>query len=122
MTPEKLNILRGMFWDMNRISYDLETVEDIDSGEGETTLTITISTKNKDEIAAEYGFTAEQLELLDELTQSEYEGLFAALAGSDASLILSPAQMQKIMEQMGVSIDATRQQVVMTAYKLHGRL
>ena len=101
MTPEKLNILRGVCWDMNRISYDLETVEDVDSGEEETTLTITISTKNKDEIAAEYGFTGEQLELLDELTQPEYEGLFEALAGSDASLILSPAQMQKIMEQMG---------------------
>ena len=101
MTPEKLNILRGVCWDMNRISYDLETVEDVDSGEEETTLTITISTKNKDEIAAEYGFTGEQLELLDELTQPEYEGLFEALAGSDASLILSTAQMQKIMEQMG---------------------
>lgn len=122
MTPEKLNILRGVFWDMNQISYDLEIVEDVDSGEEETTLTITISTKNKDEIAAEYGFTSEQLEQLDELTQSEYEGLFAALAGSDASLILSPAQMQKIMEQMGGSIDATRQQVVMTAYQLQGKV
>ena len=121
MTPEKLNVLRGVFWDMNRISYDLETVEDIDSGKEETTLTVTISTKNKDEIAAEYDFTSEQLELLDELTQSEYEGLFAALAGRDASLILSPAQMQTIMEQMGGSIDATRQQVVMTAYQLQGK-
>ena len=121
MTPEKLNILRGVFWDMNQISYDLETVEDIDSSEEETTLTITISTKNKDEIAAEYDFTAEQLELLDELTQSEYEGLFAALAGSDTSLILSPAQMQTILSQMGGNVDATRQQVVMTAYQLQGK-
>ena len=121
MTPEKLNILRGVFWDMNRISYDVETVEDLDSGDEETTLTITITTKNKDEIAEEYGFTTEQLELLDELTQSEYEGLFTALAGSDASLILTPAQMQKIMEQMGGSVGATRAQVVMTAYQLKGK-
>lgn len=121
MTPEKLNILRGVFWDMNQISYDVETVEDVDSGDEETTLTITVTTKNKDEIAAEYGFTEQQLELLHELTQSEYEGLFTALAGSDASLILSPAQMQKIMEQMGGSVGATRQQVVMTAYQLKGK-
>ena len=121
MTPEKLNILRGVFCDMNRISYDVETVEDMDSGDEETTLTITVTTKNKDEIAAEYGFTEEQLELLDELTQSEYEGLFADLVGSDASLILSPAQMQEIMKQMGGSVGATRQQVVMTAYQLKGK-
>ena len=121
MTPEKLNILRGVFWDMNQISYDVETVEDVDSGDEETTLTITVTTKSKDEIAAEYGFTEEQLELLHELTQSEYEGLFAALAGSDASLILSPAQMQMIMEQMGGSVGATRRQVVMTAYQLKGK-
>ena len=121
MTPEKLSILRGVFWDMNRISYDAETVEDVDSGDEETTLTITVTTKSKDEIAAEYGFTEEQLELLRELTQSEYEGLFAALAGSDASLILSPAQMQEIMKQMGGSVGATRQQVVMTAYQLKGK-
>ena len=48
MTPEKLNILRGVFWDMNQISYDVETVEDVDSGDEETTLTITVTTKNKD--------------------------------------------------------------------------
>ena len=122
MTPEKLNVLRGVFWDMNQISYDLETVEDLDSGEEKTTLTFTISTKNKDEIAAEYDFTSEQLGLLDELTQSEYEGLFAALAGSDARLILSPVQTQKILSQMGGNVSATQQQVVMTAYQLKGKV
>ena len=73
MTPEKLNILRGVFWDMNRISYDLETVEDVDSGKEETTLTVTISTKNKDEIAAEYRVSRDIVKLADVLGHSSIE-------------------------------------------------
>lgn len=122
LTPEKLNALRGVFWDMNRIDYALTEEEDPATGENKTKLSITVSTKDKDTIATEYGFSEEQLSLLDELTKQEYEGLFAALSGSDASLILTSAQMQQILSQMSAPVSATRQQVVMTAYQLKGKV
>ena len=79
-------------------------------------------TQNKEEAASEYGFTEEQLELLEELTKSDYEELFHALSGGDADLILNPQQIQEIAEQLPASLSPERRQVVMTAYQLLGKV
>ena len=122
MTQEKLDILRGVFWDMTHISYTIETTEVTDDGESTRTLTITITTKNKNEMAAEYGFTAEQLELLAEMTRPEYASLFAVIKGSDACLKLSPQQVAEIEKQLPEGLSEERRKVVLTAYRLLGRV
>lgn len=119
MTPEKLDVLRRVFWDMNQISYTLTTAEAPDDA---ITLTISITTKHQDEIAAQYGFTAEQTELLHEMAQPQYANLFAAVRGSNASLTLSPRQMREIIDDLPPNLSAERRQVVLTAYQLLGKV
>ncbi len=122
MTREKLGILRGVFWDMTQISYTIETTEETDDGESTRTLTINIDVKNKDQVAAEHGFTAEQLELLAEMIQPECASLFAVIKGSDACLKLSPQQMTEIEKKLPEGLSEERRQVVLTAYRLLGRV
>lgn len=90
----KVCILQSIFWDMNQINYWIETVEheetvtteDDDGNEVEETITTTetilhidlISKTNVDMIA-EYHFNSEQIELLNELMQDEYQQLFMQL-------------------------------------------
>ena len=122
MTQEKLDVLRGVFWDMTQISYTIETTEETDDGESTRTLTINITIKNKDQMAVEYGFTAEQLELLADMTQPEYASLFAVIKGSDACLKLSPQQVAEIEKQLPEGLSEERRKVVLTAYRLLGRV
>ena len=92
MTDEKAFILWTTFWEMNAISYASETFEaekdildDDDKPTGETitvtytVLRITVSHKTADEMAAQYGFTDEQNEWLEELLKTEYSILWNAL-------------------------------------------
>ena len=92
MNDEKVAILRGVFGDMNIISYEMETVEieeDVLDDDGQPTgetviveknfLRITVTHKTFDEIIAQYVFTDEQKEWLLELLKPEYDTLWNAL-------------------------------------------
>ena len=92
MDDGKAAILRDVFWEMNTVSHTTDTfeVEEDVIGEdglptGETTtstqtvLRITVSHKTADEMAAQYGFDAEQKEWLEELLKPEYHSLWNAL-------------------------------------------
>ena len=92
MDDTKAAILRNIFWDMNTISYITETIEideDILDEDGnptgetvtveKTILCITVTHKTLVEISAQYGFTAEQKDWLDELLKPKYDGLWDAL-------------------------------------------
>ena len=71
LTEEKLDILRQIFWDMNEISYWLETISG-DKDESDTViLHITVTVKDHLQMADEYRFNAEQHKLLEELMQPE---------------------------------------------------
>ena len=100
MDAQRAEILRQIFWDMNQISHSTETyteeetttVTDEDGNESEETQTvertrllITISGKTAQQIAAEYGFTQEQLDLLAELLSDEYEELWYGLPSGGGS-------------------------------------
>lgn len=89
---EKADILRTVFWDMNSITHSLDSVdveEDVlgddglPTGETETVsqsvLRIVVSHKAPEELAAEYGFSIEQMEQLEELLKPEYHHLWNAL-------------------------------------------
>lgn len=90
----KVSILRSIFWDMNQISYWIETIEheetiiteDEDGNEIEETITTTetilhieLASKTHVDMIAEYHFNSEQIELLNELMEDEYQQLFMQL-------------------------------------------
>ena len=90
----KVGILRGIFWDMNQINYWIETIEheetvtskDEDGNEVEETITTTetilhieLASKTHVDMIAEYHFNSEQIELLNELMEDEYQQLFMQL-------------------------------------------
>ena len=85
MTDERADILREVFWDMNTISYILDTVEveieeldanDIPTGETEIitqiVLRIYVTHMTTAEAAVFYGFSDEQLTWLEELLKPDY--------------------------------------------------
>ena len=122
LTEEKLDILRQIFWDMNAISYWVETISG-DKDESDTAiLHITVTVKNHLQMADEYRFTADQRKLLEELMQPEYQELFAALTGSYQDIELSPDEVAKIMENLPADLSEARREVVLTAYQLLGRV
>lgn len=122
LTEEKLDILRQIFWDMNAISYWVETISG-DKDESDTViLHITVTVKDHLQMADEYRFTAEQHKLLEELMQPEYEELFMRLTGSYQDIELSPDEVAKIMENLPADLSEARREVVLTAYQLLGRV
>lgn len=122
LTEEKMEILREIFWDMNAISYHLETVSGGED-EGDTViLHITVTVKDHLQMADEYRFNADQRKLLEELMQPEYQELFAALTGSYQDIELSPDEVAKIMENLPADLSEARREVVLTAYQLFGRV
>ncbi|AUS97423.1 hypothetical protein CDQ84_06770 [Clostridium thermosuccinogenes] len=90
----KVGILRSIFWDMNPINYWIETIEheeivttkDENGNEIEETITTTetilhidLISKTHVDMIGEYLFNSEQIELLNELMEDEYQQLFAQL-------------------------------------------
>ena len=67
LTEEKLDILRQIFWDMNAISYWVETISGDEDESDTVILHITVTVKDHLQMAEEYHFTAEQHKLLEEL-------------------------------------------------------
>ena len=96
MDEQKKAILRGVMWDMNRITYRSVTVkkevevvtEDGDGNEviemqeiEETTLTVYLHHTTPEQMAAAYGFTEQQNEHLALLRHEEYSVMWASLLG-----------------------------------------
>lgn len=122
LTEEKLSILRKIFWDMNAVSYWVETIPGEEDESDTTILHITVTIKDYLQMAEEYGFTAEQRELLAELMGPEYAELFLRLTGSYQDITLSPAEVREIIEKLPADLSEERRQVVLTAHQLLGRV
>lgn len=122
LTEEKMDILREIFWNMNAISYRLETVSGGEDEGNTVILHITVTVKDHLQMADEYRFNTDQRKLLEELMQPEYQELFAALTGSYQDIELSPDEVAKIMENLPADLSEARREVVLTAYQLLGRV
>lgn len=101
ITDEKIELLWDIFWAMNEIDYETDTVTETeivesDDGNGniveeEVTATneylyITVSHKTAEEMAAAYNFTDDQMEQLEALLADENNSLWTmVLYGIDAS-------------------------------------
>ena len=122
LTEEKLDILRQIFWDMNEVSYWLETISGGEDEDDTVILHIRVEVKDHLQMAEEYRFTAEQKKLLEELMQPEYEELFMRLTGSYQDIALSDEEVAEIMEKLPADLSEERKQVVLTAYQLLGKV
>ena len=122
LTEEKLDILRQIFWDMNAISYWVETISGDEDESDTVILHITVTVKDHLQMADEYRFNVEQRKLLGELMQPEYQELFMALTGSYQDIDLSPEEIQEIINKLPTDLSEERKQVVLTAYQLLGKV
>ena len=122
LTEEKMDILRQIFWDMNAISYWVETISGDEDESDTVILHITVTVKDHLQMAEEYHFTAEQHKLLEELMQPEYEELFMRLTGSYQDIALGDKEAAEIMKKLPADLSEERKQVVLTAYQLLGKV
>ena len=122
MDEEKLQLLREIFFDANKLEYEL-TARTVD-GERVTTLHISAQIKDAMQMADEYGFTAQQREMLEELLKPDYDDIFLSLIGNyqpDGTPI-GPVDISDIQGTLPDDLDPLRESIVLTAYQLLGKV
>lgn len=122
MDEEKLQLLREIFFDANKLKYEL-TTRTVD-GERVTTLHISAQIKDAMQMADEYSFTAQQREMLEELLKPDYDDIFLSLIGNyqpDGAPI-GPVDISDIQGTLPDDLDPLRESIVLTAYQLLGKV
>ena len=122
MDEEKLQLLREIFFDANKLKYEL-TARTVD-GKRITTLHISAQIKDAMQMADEYGFTAQQREMLEELLKPDYDDVFLSLIGNyqpDGTPI-GPVDISDIQGTLPDDLDPLRESIVLTAYQLLGKV
>ena len=122
MDEEKLQLLREVFFDANKLEYEL-TTRTVD-GERITTLHISVQIKNAMQMADEYGFTDQQREMLEELLKPDYDDIFLSLIGNyqPGSTPIGPVDISDIQGTLPDDLDPLRESIVLTAYQLLGKV
>ena len=122
MDEEKLQLLREIFFDANKFEYEL-TTRTID-GERITTLHISVQIKDAMQMADEYGFTAQQREMLEELLKPDYDDIFLSLIGDyqPGGTPIGPVDISDIQGTLPDDLDPLRETIVLTAYQLLGKV
>ena len=122
MDEEKLQLLRKIFFEANKLEYEL-TTRTVD-GERITTLHIYAQIKDAMQMADEYGFTDQQREMLEELLKPDYDDIFLSLIGNyqpDGTPI-GPVDISDIQGTLPDDLDPLRESIVLTAYQLLGKV
>ena len=121
LDPERVELLRTVFWDMTKITTEEKPVEHPASGDTpawtETILIITITPRTPDDMRVFYQFTDGQNKALDELLANRE--LLATLAGD---LSISQADAVELLRNLPSDLDSERRAVVETACKLVGKV
>ena len=122
MDEEKLQLLREIFFDANKLKYEL-TTRTVD-GKRITTLHISVQTKDAMQMANEYGFTAQQREMLEELLKPDYDDIFLSLIGNyqPGGTPIGPVDISDIKGTLPDDLDPLRETIVLTAYQLLGKV
>ena len=122
MDEEKLQLLREIFFDANKLEYEL-TTRTVD-GERITTLHISVQIKDAMQMADEYGFTAQQQEMLEELLKPDYDDIFLSLIGDyqPGGTPIGPVDISDIQGTLPDDLDPLRESIVLTAYQLLGKV
>ena len=122
MDEEKLQLLREIFFDANKLEYEL-TTRTVD-GERITTLHISVQIKDAMQMADEYSFTAQQREMLEELLKPDYDDIFLSLIGTyqPGGTPIGPVDISDIQGTLPDDLDPLRESIVLTAYQLLGKV
>ena len=122
MDEEKLQLLREIFFDANKLEYEL-TTRTVD-GERVTTLHISVQIKDAMQMADEYGFTDQQREMLEELLKPDYDDIFLSLIGNyqPDGMPIGPVDISDIQGTLPDDLDPLRESIVLTAYQLLGKV
>ncbi|WP_242955290.1 C40 family peptidase [Flavonifractor sp. An52] len=121
LTPEKVELLRGIFWDMCTVSSEIKTVEHPASGDtaawSEEVLFISISAKTAEEMRTTYALTEFQSQSLNELL-AQMDTLGSLLG----DLTISQADALELLQALPADLAPDRRAVVETACKLVGKV
>ena len=119
LDADRVDRLNAVFWDMNEIATEAETIEheSEDNSWTEEILHITITPKSADDMRTVYGFTRYQNSALDELLADR-----AALASLVGNLKITSADIQKVLADLPAELSEARQQVVEKALSLVGKV
>ena len=122
MDEEKLQLLREIFFDANKLEYEL-TTRTVD-GEQITTLHISAQIKDAMQMADEYSFTAQQREMLEELLKPDYDDIFLSLIGNyqPGGTPIGPVDISDIQGTLPDDLDPLRESIALTAYQLLGKV
>ena len=122
MDEEKLQLLREIFFDANKLEYEL-TTRTVD-GERITTLHISVQIKDAMQMADEYSFTAQQREMLEELLKPDYDDIFLSLIDNyqPGGTPIGPVDISDIQGTLPDDLDPLRESIVLTAYQLLGKV
>ena len=115
ITEDKKQKLKDVFWDMHEITSRTETITNGDTSE--KVVYITITTKTKDEMIAQYGFTRKQQEALNTLLEQD-----EVLISATQSLAVSDGTAQDILNNLPDSLSAERKKVIKAACSLVGKV
>lgn len=111
----RIDLIKAVFWDMNGIGYEIETIEHtetetVENEDGTTSeittttyeyiLHITITSKTAEQQADKYGFTSDQKDILEEMLSGEFRPLMFALLGMDGDIGLTPEQLQNLYNNL----------------------
>lgn len=118
---ERIDLIRQVFWDMNEVSWYVQTIKHKD--DTETILHITITSKKATEMPDFYHFSKSQREALTEVLKPEYAQMLAELVGTyDGEVSLDEAQIRAMLSAMPKDISERRKAVVEKAYSLLGKV
>lgn len=118
---ERIDLIRQVFWDMNAVSWYVQTIEHED--DTETILHITITSKKATEMPDIYHFSKSQREALTEVLKPEYAQMLAELVGTyGGEVSLDEAQIRAMLSAMPKDISERRKAVVEKAYSLLGKV
>ena len=122
MDEEKLQLLREIFFDANKLEYEL-TTRTVD-GAQKTILHISLQIKDAMQMADEYSFTAQQREMLEELLKPDYDDIFLSLIGNyqPGGTSIGPVDISDIQGTLPDDLDPLRETIVLTAYQLLGKV
>ena len=118
---ERIDLIRQVFWDMNAVSWYVQTIEHEDSTK--TILHITLTSKKATDMPDFYHFNKNQREALEEVLKPEYAQMLAELVGTyGGEVTLDEAQIRAMLAAMPKDISERRRAVVKKAYSLLGKV
>ena len=121
LDPQRVELLRAVFWDMTKITTATETVQIPASGGAlpstEEVLTITITARTPDDMRVFYSFIEAQNEALDDLLANS--DMLAALVGD---LTISSQDAKELLTNLPAALSPERRAVVETACQLVGKV